>query len=180
MDTDCMKITMEHFQAMCLNDPVMQALYRNELSWADASEDMTPLELDGWREYLVKGQQPPTVNAWSKPLRLTGSKRAITPPESPVKKKERVLLKKVPVISDEDQGKQTLFIRDIPKDVSNEEILKQIEPLGRVKHLHRSTERCFAMVRMQTVEEAQHVYLSKMNEFILKGKPRKISFAMCF
>lgn len=172
---DWMNITMEHFQSMCLKDPIMQAIYRNEISWADAAEDKTPLELDHWEEYLAKTQQQ--ANAWSRPLRLTGSKRTTTPPESPVKKKERIQKPLSPVNLKEEQTQRTLFIRDIPNDVSNEEILKQLEPLGRVRRIHRSTERCFAMVRMGSVEEAQHVYLKKI---ILKGKPRKISFATRF
>lgn len=171
--TDFMNLTMEHFQNMCLNDPVMQALYRNELSWADASEDTTPLELDAW--------QAPPKNAWAKPLALTGAKRTISPPESPPKKKERIQTssspKKIPVISEEDQTKRSLFIRDVPKEVSNEEILKQIEPIAPIYRLHRNVDRSFAIVRFRSPEEAQRVYLTKVNQLILKGKPRSISFA---
>lgn len=169
---DFMNLTMEHFQNMCLNDPVMQALYRNELSWADASEDTTPLNLDGCHA--------PPKNAWLTPLTLTGAKRTMSPPQSPPKKKERIQTssspKKIPVISDEDKHKRSLFIRDIPKEVSNEDILKQIEPIAPIYRLHRSVERCFAILRFRTPEEAQRVYLKKMNQLILKGKVRKISF----
>lgn len=165
--TDWMNVTMEHFQAMCLKDTVMQALYRGEISWADASEDSSPLELDDW------AKQPP--NAWSKPLQLTGFKRKIPalPKEASKQAKEP---KKIPVISEVDKKKCTLFIRDIPKEVSNEDIFEQIEPIAHVLRLHRSVERCFAILRFRTPEDAQRVYLKKLNQLILKGKVRKISF----
>lgn len=157
---------------MCLNDPIMQAIYRDEISWADASEDNTPLEIDGWREYANQSRQ--LQNAWVKPPCI---KRHLTPPNSPPKKKERIRSpKKIPVLSEEDKGKRTLFLGDIPKDVSNEDILKQIEPIAQVKRLHRVVDRCFAMITFHTPEDAQRVYLRKMNQFILKEKPRKFVF----
>ena len=50
---------------MCLNDRVMTALYKGEMSWADASEDKEPLVLNGWEDYAK------TKNAWNKPVRST-------------------------------------------------------------------------------------------------------------
>ena len=168
----------DHFRSMCLNDQMMQRIYRGDVSWAEASEDTTPLELDGWREYLKRSEQP---NAWAKPLVLPGSKRRMeTPPPSPEKKKERVAPpapKNIPVISEADQGKQTLFIRDIPKDVTNKEITAPFEPFGAIHRFYRSVERCFAIIRFKHVADAQRAYLAKLNQFTLKGKPRKISFA---
>ncbi len=172
-------IDIARFQSMCLNDPVMQALYRGEMSWADASEDSSPLEIDGWKEYLIASRP----NAWDQPLQLSGSKRSkaepSTPPSSPLKKKDRTQPrspKKIPVISESDQGKRTLFIRDIPKDSTDEEIKEQLEPFGTLQRFHRSVERCFVIARFRSIESAQRAYLTKVNQFILKGKPRKLSF----
>lgn len=161
-------IELSRFQNMCLNDPIMQGLYQGTMSWADASEDSSPLEIDGWQDYLKIAS-----NAWNKPLTL---KRTLsTPPPSPPKKKERTP-KKIPVIPESDQGKRTLFIRDIPKDATDQEIKSQLESFGTIRRFHRSVERCFAFVGFQTVEAAQRAYLTKVNQLMIKGKPRKLSF----
>ncbi len=61
----------EQMRQMCLNDPTVQALYRNELNWCDIPEDDSPLELDNWKSYKSKSAittATATVkkNAWLK------------------------------------------------------------------------------------------------------------------
>lgn len=169
---------MEHFQSMCLNDRVMTALYKGEMSWADASEDKEPLVLNGWEDYAK------AKNAWNKPLSILGTKRHVSPPSSPPMKKTIKQVpkapKKAPVISERDQKKDTLFIRDIPRDTTDEEIKREFEPCGRIQRYYRDVDRCFVILRFRSVEEAQYAYLTKLNQFVLKGKPRKISFAEAF
>jgi hypothetical protein len=154
----------------------MQALYRNEITWAEAAEDNDPLVLDDW--VSTQGVTKPT-NAWDKPLSIIGVKRPPTEDPSPMPKKKHQPPppKKTPMISKQAQLKDTLFIRDIPTDSTDEEIKKAFEPYGRIQRYHRSMERCFVIIRFRTAEEAHYAYVEKLNSFILKGKPRRITFA---
>ena len=68
---------MEKFRLTCLNDPTMQALYTNEIEWADVPDNEPPFETDHWREYLLQSK----LAEWQEP---TAGRRVRSVPSSPV------------------------------------------------------------------------------------------------
>lgn len=54
IETQPVNYLMETLRLQCMHDPIMQAIYRNEILWADVPDDDPPLELDGWREYNAR------------------------------------------------------------------------------------------------------------------------------
>ena len=68
---------MEKFRLRCLNDPTMQAIYTNEIDWADVPANEPPFETDDWQEYLLQSK----LSEWQEAPR---SRTVRSVPSSPV------------------------------------------------------------------------------------------------
>lgn len=186
---DYLNVTMDHFRKMCLDDPVMQALYREEISWADIPEDDSPLDLRGWSEYreekyrsaaAVRLQfesssngapapvtQREVLSCWRQPPRV------ITSPSSSLKSVSSP--KKVYAVSEEDLHKRTLLLPAITEDITNEMIREVFEPYGGIQCIHRS-KKGFVLLQFRTMESAQKAYLAHCESLVLNGKKKTIRF----
>lgn len=77
---------MEEFRLKCLKDPIMQALYRNEIKWSDVPDDDPPLELDDWKEDKARQEMDQLIAELERlpPLQSGRLPDSLSVPSSPI------------------------------------------------------------------------------------------------
>jgi hypothetical protein len=189
---------------MCLNDPIVQALYDNKLNWSDVPENDSPLQLDNYKSYLS------SKNAWLKRPNIL-PKTISTQTENKLETLQylygfviHAMLDSIPEYqppslsipsitiqpktpSIPNHSTKTLYIRNISKDTTELDLRNIFQKYGPIEHIsfpkimdskhpQYGMRRGFALIQYKSKESSSKAFI-KENTFILHGKKYTLEFA---
>lgn len=182
------------FEAM--NDPIMRALFRGEISWADT---YTEEDEANWKEYSTSGEGAEILASIQAEIDRVNGKNASKksknvrwieePTDVPIVDRAPVQIHQTTTtVLFNPQQVKTIVARNLPRDISAEELQNVFAKHGPVRDVYipknldqnspyYGTIKGFALVKFMSATDSTRAYMAETTRLHIRGKMIGLEFA---